>query len=351
MNQGMRELLTGRPPSPLAPVAEGQIVVVSEGRMGHENQSLGLAATLGVEDPEVLTLRPVVSPWLAALLPVSWGYDVAPLAEIKSGIVIGAGWQVSRAIRWLKRKHPSLFTVQLMKPSGGPRDYDVVALPKHDAKGKWGRFHENVVLTVGMLNRVKGALLAREWERWKSRLAHCDEPRLAVLLGGDSRHGKVTPAMFMELADSVLDWAKKHGGSVMMTASRRTPPDVRKALKTKMTDQQTVPVHWWAPGEGERDNPYFAYLAGCDGAVVTVDSMAMLSEVATAGKPLYVWGAEEKKLPTKFRKLIALLRAQHRLATWEGLLTLRPPAQGLMDTVMVGGFVRARYGEAHKASR
>lgn len=328
--------------STASPLAHGNIVVVSDGRAGHLNQCLGLAAMLGVDDPEIIPLRPTLPYKLSKYLPVAWGYDLTSLSRLESGVVLGAGWQVSRLMHWLKRNRPGVFTVQMMRPSGNLKRYDVVVLPMHDDVGTWVKPSDHVIRTFGMLNRVRAPLLEQEWTRWRDRLERCHEPRLALLLGGDSRHHKVDLEDYDALAESALTWARENKGSLLVSTSGRTPKDVARHIRRKLTHQRHVPVFWWSPDEGEEDNPYYAFLAGCRGAVVTADSLAMLSEVATAGKPLYAWGLTRLAV-RKYQRLAALFERQRLLSPWEGRLRETTEGPRLTDVETVADFVRKRY--------
>jgi mitochondrial fission protein ELM1 len=74
------------------------------------------------------------------------------------------------------------------------------------------------------------------------------------------------------------------GGSLMVTTSRRTDDAAADALVKAIT----VPayVHRWSQA-GE--NPYYALLGLCDGAIVTGESVSMASEAVATAKPLFVY--------------------------------------------------------------
>ena len=319
-----------------------KILVVSDGRAGHVNQSLGLAAALGTKDPEVVTLVPKIAQAWLRWLPLEMVYGKEQLEAIPSAdMVIGTGWQVSRVVRWLK-EHRGVWAVQLMRPSGRPKDYDVVALLRHDVHGVWAQGASNVVVTVGTVNRITPALLKGEAQRWSGRLKHCPEPRLAVLIGGSSHHGRMGEEDVRLMMESVLAWGRTTGGSLLVTTSRRTGRALTVLVERMLAAQELVPYHFWEPGDvTQRDNPYLAYLGSCEAVVVTAESTSMVSEAATAARPVYLFGREEF-LPRKFREFYALLKTQQRLAMWDGRLSLRVPREGLNDAAVVAGFVRAR---------
>jgi mitochondrial fission protein ELM1 len=69
-------------------------------------------------------------------------------------------------------------------------------------------------------------------------------------------------------------------------------------------------VHQWQPGQ--KENPYWAYLACADVLVVTGESESMLAEAAALGKPLYIY-----PLPPSHRKQLRLKkRIKARMKVW-----------------------------------
>ena len=328
-------------------IARARVLILSDGRAGAENRSLGVTEMLGIKDPEIVTLRPKYKNKLLRLLPVPWLYEDFERVRLDVAnfdVLITAGYQISRVVRALKRDNPALFTVALMRPAGKASDYDVVAVEQHDAYRK----ADNVVVTLGAPNRITRDKLALEADRWRKRLSHIPGTRVALLVGGTSRHGAFGVAEAKEMVKEVTKLLKDNGCGLLVTTSRRTGKDVQKALD-KALKQSGVPYHMWSPDDGGRDNPYLAYLALAEAVVVTADSISMVSEAASAGKPVYLWGTE-KAVPKKFRRYYQALGQQGRARWWNGQFTLRAPAAGLMDTLLVAGFVRSKWMKRGRAS-
>ncbi|HEX2859512.1 MAG TPA: ELM1/GtrOC1 family putative glycosyltransferase [Alphaproteobacteria bacterium] len=350
-------------PSPKTPVRQPLVLMVPEGeatssitsqpctilfdgRTGNLAQSLGLAEAMGWKNPEIWNLQPR---WLRkwrTFVPVRWQYSNWPDARV--GVVIGTGWDGSRILARLKKERPQLFTIQLMRPAAWtrPADYDVVSFPQHDVGGVW-KPGPNVIVTAGATNRVTPAMLAREADRWSGRLKGCREPRLAVMIGGSTKRSTMTEKQVKHLLDSTLHWAANNGGSLLVSTSRRTGEELtrfaRERLENQPRDAKAVPFHFWSPDDPHhRDNPYFAYLAVAEAVVATADSVSMVSEGASAGKPVYLTAMGSDLKETKFNKrFFALMQKLGYAAKWEGKLTLRKQRQPLNDTASVAGFVQA----------
>lgn len=312
--------------------------VLDDGRAGHLAQSLGVAEALGIGDPEVVRLRPRFKGRLAGLLPMKWAFESLPEGPYPQ-VAVATGTRGGRVLKWLKGRQPGLFAVQVLG-AGNVKDYDVVVMPVHDRP----RRADNVCLTTGALSRVNPARLQAEGQRWEKRLGHCPAPRLAVMVGGSSRHARFGAEEAKRLAKELLAAAKASGMSLLVSASRRTGEAVTAALKKQLEGQKDIPVHFWEPEDiTSRDNPYFAYLALAQAVVVTGDSISMISEAATAARPVYVWAGDGvKRMPAKFKRFLDTMEKQGRVRLWDGKMTLRAPAAGLMDNALVAGFIRAR---------
>lgn len=334
-------------------ITRARCVVLSDGRAGHQSQSVGVAEMLGVRDPEVITLnRKGAGTWaekLWGLLPPAWSiehYETFLTEMRRTEVALGTGWRISEVLRDLKRRNPALFTICMMKPSGAVADYDVVAIPQHDKDSVADA--PNVVVTLGAPNRITRERLALETDRWRKRLGHIKGFRLAVMVGGNSKHGAFGPSEAKVLVDAMAEAVKDRDGGLLVTTSRRTGAPATEALRRAL-EESGIPFYFWMPDDPTaRDNPYHAYLGLADAVVVTAESISMASEAATAGKPVYLWGRPEGVAP-KFRSMYAAFIKQGRAKWWDGALNLRPPAAGLLDTLMVAGFIRARWLKRNKA--
>ncbi|PZP39951.1 MAG: hypothetical protein DI585_02405 [Pseudomonas fluorescens] len=322
-------------------IAKARILILSDGRTGSENRSLGVVEMLGVRDPEVVTMKPKYSGKFMKMLPVSMlysEYDKLVRDIGKYDVLVGSGYQVSRIMRALKGVSPSLFTVALMRPSGKPSAYDVVAVEQHDGYKQ----ASNVVVTLGAPNRITKDRLALEADRWRKRLSSVRGTKIAVLVGGASKHGAFGADEAKELIKSLAKPLKGQDAGLLVTTSRRSGQEVVEAVEKALKDSGVAHFLWSPEEGGPRDNPYLAYLALADAIVVTADSVSMVSEAASAGKPVYIYG-EEKSVPKKFRAYYTALNKQGRARWWQGQFNLRAPAAGLMDTMMIAGFVRSKW--------
>lgn len=307
--------------------------ILTEGMAGTENQCLGLAETLGYA-PIVKRLR-VRAPW--RWLPVGlWPWAIAaqspsgdPIAPPWPDLLISGGRKSVPVALAIKAKSAGrTFAVHLLNPYLRPERFDLVAVPRHD-----GIDGANVVITQGALNRITQPRLAKALAPHAARLAPLPRPRLAVLLGGTSKHFKFTDRAADDLAVLLRAAAMETGASLLITPSRRTGAGVVARLRAGL---EGVPMEIW---NGEGANPYFAYLAAADAILVTNDSVSMASEAATTGKPLYVFDLEGGS--RKFKIFHENLRERGIARPFDGSLDswIYKP---LEDTERVARAIRAR---------
>lgn len=239
--------------------------VVSDGRRGIENQALGLAEAVARLTP--LRVMPVHVPG-SGTLP-----DPGPIAP---ELWIGCGRAAVRASAVHRKAYPDGVFVYVQHPREGLDRFDLVVPPRHDRVDG-----PNVFPILGSPNRITPERLAEGAAPFAGRAQALASPRAAVLIGGDSKHHKFT----REVGDYLLDrlaWLRSRGISLMITVSRRTPEAFTAALTHRFARDAGVWLH-----AGDGPNPYFAFLHFAGWIFVTEDSTNMLTEAASAGRPVY----------------------------------------------------------------
>lgn len=249
--------------------------IVSEGMAGTENQCLGITEALGIK-PEIkrITLN---APWnfIPPTLKLETSASFTPkLAPPWPDLVIASGRKSISAARYIKKKsNGKSFTVYLQDPRVNPNQFDLVAAPLHDkTRG------DNVIITDGAPNRISKNKLDNAKTQFAPLFEKLKKPRVAVLIGGNSKAYKITPQITKELCEQLnaLD------ASLMITTSRRTGEENLKIIQ-KQCDNNNNFI--W---NGNKENPYLGMLAWADTILVTADSTSMISDAGTTGKPTYI---------------------------------------------------------------
>jgi mitochondrial fission protein ELM1 len=252
--------------------------IITEGIAGTENQCLGVAESLGLApDIKRIGLR---QPWktLSPYLPFECAYTFTgdPLTAPWPDLVIASGRKAIAAARYIKKQSgDKTFTVQIQDPRINPKHFDLVAVPAHDpTRG------DNVIVTHAAPNRITMQKLDG------ARAAHLQpfdsftKPIISVLIGGNSKAYKMPAAVMEKLAQDLKALTDNY--SLAITTSRRTGDENQKILEDALKNTDA----WIWDGSGL--NPYFAMLAWADFIFVTADSVSMISEAATTGKPVYM---------------------------------------------------------------
>ena len=258
-------------------------IVCDEGKIGTENQCVGLAKKLGFE-PVLKRLRGrgiwrylPPSLWFSPLSGVytAQGYLKEPWPDL----IIAAGRLSVAPTAYIRKITQGRTKVlQLQHPRIHPRAFDGVIVPRHDRlEGK------NVLQTEGALHRVTTQKLALESRKFSSLVAHLPRPLITVLIGGSNRRYRMSPSHMRVMAQRLKKLCERYQGGLAITVSRRTEEENKKVLLEALKD--TPAVIW----TGEGDNPYFGFLGLADFIIVTGDSISMTSEACFTGKPVYTY--------------------------------------------------------------
>ena len=253
--------------------------IITEGMIGTQNQCVGVANALGLTPViKQISLRQPwkkLSPWLG----FETAYSFTPsLNPPWPDLLIASGRKSVAASRYIKKQsNGNTFTVQIQDPKTNPQHFDLVAVPQHDSlRG------DNVIVTDGAPNKITDQILQDAKKQFAPMFQSMAGPRIAVLIGGNSRtHTRTT-----EIVEKFCDLLSKLAARLMMTASRRTGQENLDLINQELTSADNF---IW---DGTGDNPYLGMLAWADYIIVTSDSVSMLSDAATTGKPVYVINLE-----------------------------------------------------------
>jgi uncharacterized protein len=256
--------------------------VLTDGKAGDELQALSVAEALGVQ-PQIRRVHPR-APFTWAM---PWGpidprerplVKGSPLAPPYPDLLIASGRRAVPYLRFVKRASGErAYTVFLKDPRTGPKTADFIWSPEYDrVRGP------NVLTTLTPPHRISAEKIAAARAHPDPRLASLSHPRVAVLVGGDSRHHRFTDQDIARLSKDLTALAES-GAGLMITASRRTPVALRAALLDLVGRYGGF---FW---DGTGENPYVALLSLADFIAATADSFNMIGEAAASGKPILVF--------------------------------------------------------------
>ncbi len=254
---------------------------LTDGRPGMENQAVGLAEAMGLT-PVVkrVFLKPlwrIASPHITAFKRFAFSKKGDPVAPPWPDILIATGRpSILPALHVKGQSGGRTFMVQLQDPVSLRRRFDRIVVPAHD-----GLTGENVIVMNGALHRITPQKLAAEAPRWAEIFAAIPQPRIAVLLGGMNSRYSFGEAEARALAIELKALAGQ-GYGLLITGSRRTGEKNLNIFREILAGCAAF------ISDGGGDNPYFGMLAHADAFIVTCDSVNMVTEACSTGKPVHV---------------------------------------------------------------
>ena len=254
---------------------------LTDGRPGMENQAVGLAEALGLMPivKRVILKTPwrIASPHITAFKRYAFSKKGDPVDPPWPDILIATGRPSILPSLYVKGQSGGrTFTVQLQDPISLRWQFDRIVVPAHDDLSG-----ENVLVMNGALHRITPQKLADEAPRWADAFAAIPKPRIAVLLGGDNSRYRFGEAEALVLARQLKALAGQ-GYGLLITGSRRTGESNLNVFREALAGCAAF------ISDGSGDNPYFGMLAHADTFIVTCDSVNMITEACSAGKPVHV---------------------------------------------------------------
>lgn len=191
-------------------------------------------------------------------------------------------------------RRPSMAALWVQERSGGSTRIVIVGRPKRwpdrfaliVAPAQFDVPPADNVLTLDLpLMRADPTALEQAAARWRPLLADLPRPLTAVFIGGQTKPYRLDAEVAGEIVRELKTIQARDGGSIFVSTSRRTLPQVTQALQVAAPSDWRLYRFGTDPAE---DNPYAGLLALADRFVVTGDSISMMVEVARLAKPLAI---------------------------------------------------------------
>jgi len=311
-----RVLQVGRHPEPVRVVWR-----VSDGKPGHDNQSLGLVDALQ-RRTRIHSYDIPVQPgggldWMlgrfqaGGLLPDPW-------------LIVGAGHATHLPMMAARRARGGK-TAVLMSPDLPKSLFDLCVIPEHDRP----RPAANILVTKGSLNRMQ-AVRGRVPDRG------------LLMVGGPSRHYRWDHRRVVEQIAGVIRFSPvRHW---VLTTSRRTPPGFAERVRQMIFNRnlKLTIVSW----RDTSDQWLGAQLQRCCCTWVTEDSVSMIYEALTAGIPVGLLSVPPRR-NDRVVSGVRRLAAQRNVMTFSDWSAGRPlplPRQVFDEANRVAGQICRRWG-------
>ena len=265
--------------------------ILSDGTIGMEVQCIALAEALGFQYDK----KHIKPYWLNRIFPRLAKLPGIPLAtnfkqvtpQSSPDILITCGRRHAGASIALKRlSKGTTYTIHIQDPKINSKHFDLLIIPEHDRPRA-----PNIILSNGSLTRITQAILDREAQLIKQEVTSLIGKKIAVNIGGDTKDNRVDNETIRKLILSLHQFSTDYKSSLMITTTNRTSEPLKKAL-TSLTENPNI-ILW----TGGSRNPYAGFLGVADAIIVTSDSINMISEACSTGKPVNIFplGKNSKK--------------------------------------------------------
>ena len=239
-------------------------------------------------------------------------------------------------------------TVTCRRPSPvGIQHFDLAILPRM----YWSRRDRaNVCKTLGVPNRVRPEKLEAQRKELQTDLGLSDQKRIGILIGGEDRYDTITGITATRLIEVLQQVATKWDSQLLLTTSRRTPLSVENLISKRLSDTQRCPILVLAHSENSLTDPVGTIFALSDVIVVTEDSFSMVCEAASSGKRVIILEVDHKTRRRPKRRQVYSEIMRHASVMCSGVedleialetaLAAESPVKPLQDTQVAAMAVR-----------
>ncbi|MCX5712831.1 MAG: ELM1/GtrOC1 family putative glycosyltransferase, partial [Candidatus Omnitrophica bacterium] len=307
---------------------EKQVLIISDGKAGHLHQSQAAAALLSealaqrrikasISTVEIRLKNKLSKTILAVAAFFSGKYscqgcmsclrmslatkDCQILHHSHPDFVISCGSLGSMVNRMVSRENLSK-SITILKPAfAGLRKFDLVVMPRHDRP----RRKKNVAVIEGALNLIDKNYLAAQVAglvRVKGEGLSGKEKILCIglLIGGDTKNFRLSKEDISLVIAQIKQQAESINADILVTTSRRTPAEIEELVKKEFSAYPRCKLLVIA-NEKNIPGTMEAILGSSDIAVVSAESISMVSEAASSGKYVIVF---ESAVDAKHRRFL-----------------------------------------------
>ena len=279
----------------------GKVLILTDGKAGHENQSKAFARALGFgfEVIEVhfkskaakamsylLDNLGIVSPGLLDGLD-----NLGSLMSAQCRAVVGTGSGTFYAAKAAAKMLGVKCGVVLYPRGYRLSTFDCILAPSFDNPAKL----DNVVEIPANLVANGAALYQKGVASFRERYSGVTDNLVGVIVGGPNKCSHMTAEWMKTRLDEIF--AANKGAQLCVTTSRRTPPEVEALV-------DSYPWTYKLIYSKDHFNPIPAFVQLAKRLYVTAESTGMISEACTFGAAEVVALDNLKPGPHKFRRFV-----------------------------------------------
>jgi len=278
-------------------------LILSDGRMGHLNQSLAFVKYLGISY-DVVSVK-FSFKWAKALsyLLDTLGFYTQKLFDIqmpeeKYDLVVGTGSATSYGTKVMAKKLKAS-SVAMMLPRGYRYDFDLIFAQNHDNPPK----QDNIIEVPANFSYVepKGVYQAKK-------------NAIGIVIGGDNKLFTMSKEGLQSQLEVIIK--EYEGYEFAITTSPRTSDEIEALIHAYGFDYEVIfsknPI-----------NPIPDFLEQCESVFITGDSTSMISEAVSYGASNVVILPLESEGENKFTRFIKGLAQEGYLHVFDGTIQKR----------------------------
>ncbi|MDP3790620.1 MAG: ELM1/GtrOC1 family putative glycosyltransferase [Candidatus Omnitrophota bacterium] len=352
------------------------ILVLNDGKAGHLNQSLAVAREIQrarmtqgykIEDTSIVTVsveykNKLLRLLLACIVPfASWrcqgrmyclrmclkkdSYE--NLMKTYAEFIVSCGSSLAPVNVFMKKENNAR-NVVIMKPCllFGLRKFNFIIAPKHDRICE----RKNVVITTLAPNLVDSQALKAAGEKLSAGVRLEGNKVMGLLIGGDNPEFRLSGDLLKKVINDVLKVCESNNADLLVTTSRRTNKEQESIIKSMLQGNSRCKLLVIA-NESNPEETLTGILALSNVAIVSGESISMISEAVSSGKKTVAFGLKKKKNSiTKHERVlenlardgyISIARAGEMISLASRALKDTSPAKKVGDTDKIYEAMRA----------
>ena len=264
--------------------------ILSDNLIGHEKQSISLAEKLNI-NYKLIKIKKInfFKRNLSKLFNLEKNKFFKPPYP---KIIISCGKSTAYYSKMIKQKTKNkIFSIFIQKPPINLNSFDVVVSPKHDkCKGL------NVIETQGALTKINLKYIKNVNKAKKPNILK--QNFITVLIGGNSRHHKITKPILDKIIKNLKSIEEQKKIRIFILVSRRTDKKDYLYLKKNLISKNFIFVL-----PNSKKVSYLNAISFAKAIIVTSDSVSMVTEACSTGKPAYIID-----IPTKSKRFSLFIK-------------------------------------------
>ena len=264
--------------------------ILSDSLVGHEKQSMSLANKLNI-DYKLIKIEKInfFKRNLLNFLNLEKKKNIKPPYP---KIIISCGKSTAYYSKIIKKKAKNkIFSIFIQKPPININNFDIVISPKHDnCRGS------NIIETEGAITKINQEYVKKINKKKPPKILK--EKFITVLIGGNSRHHKITKNILDKFIKKLKSIERQIKIKILILVSRRTNKKDLLYLKSNLSNKNFLFIL-----PSSKKVSYINAISFTKAIIVTSDSVSMVSEACSTGKPTYIID-----IPTKSKKFSLFIK-------------------------------------------